>query len=338
MTASYMKYPVTPNPDGWYAVALSDDIRPGQVEPIACLGQDLVLFRTESGEARVLDAYCVHMGAHLGHGGRVEGDCIVCPFHAWKYASDGRCVDIPYAKQVPKRAAVKPWPVMERNGVILVWNHHLGKDPFYEIPQFEDEGWTEPRWTHLELEMHILDIAENGVDIAHFPVVHRCNRGAATLHDREGMPFRFQLLTSYPGDGIGIVGAHVNVATEWSYWGPGMFHSISLAEDFGMRVRQLFHFTPEPEGKIHFRIGISADESTIPEDAREFVLEQNAKIAVDNLLEDAPIWKHKRFWRRPTLSDGDGPVAPLRAWLRQFFPELSSDADELPSSPRSYAP
>jgi phenylpropionate dioxygenase-like ring-hydroxylating dioxygenase large terminal subunit len=334
MTAS-SRYPVTPTPDGWYAVALSDEIAPGQVQPIDCLGEDLVLFRTESGEAHVLEAHCVHLGAHLGHGGRVEGDCIVCPFHAWKYASNGRCVEVPYASRVPSRAAVKPWPVLEVNGAVMVWKHHLGKAPFFEIPEFESEGWTATRWTHLELEMHILDIAENGVDVAHFPVVHGCERGGATLHDGSGIPFRFQLLTSYPGDGIGVPGSHVKVTTEWSYWGPGMFHSTSVADDFGMRVRQLFHFTPEPEGRIHFRIGISADEATIPEEARDFVLEQNARIAVANLLEDAPIWKHKRFRSRPMLADGDGPVPALRTWLRQFFPELSSDAEGAAAVPNS---
>ena len=30
--------------------------------------QELVIFRTESGAVKVLDAYCPHMGAHLGYG------------------------------------------------------------------------------------------------------------------------------------------------------------------------------------------------------------------------------------------------------------------------------
>lgn len=54
-------------------------------------------------------------------------------------------------------------PVVERNGAILVWNHHLGKDPFYEVPELDGGSWTPPRWEQLTLEMHIMDIAENGV-------------------------------------------------------------------------------------------------------------------------------------------------------------------------------
>ena len=79
--------------------------------------------------------------------------------------------------------------------------------------------------------MHIFDIAENGVDVGHFPIVHHCERSGITLHDNSTIPMRFQLLTSYPGDGIGIEGEHVKVTTEWSYYGPGMFHSISTADE-----------------------------------------------------------------------------------------------------------
>jgi phenylpropionate dioxygenase-like ring-hydroxylating dioxygenase large terminal subunit len=316
------RFPITAHPDGWYPVALSGDVAPGRVLPLSVLGQELVLFRTESGEARVLDAYCVHLGAHLGHGGTVEGESLVCPFHGWAFGREGRCVAIPYAKRVPRNARVRAWPVMERNGAILVWNHHLGKEPFYEIPEFESEPWTPIRWEHLMLEMHIFDLAENAVDIGHFPKVHGCDRWGAEMHDPHGIPFDFDLLTSYPGDGIGMPGQQVKVTTHWRLYGPGVFEGTSSADDFGMRVRQLFHFTPLPGDQIHVRIGISVDKETIPEELREFVLEQNAKIAVGNLLEDAPIWKRKRFQTAPILCEGDGPIPELRAWMRQFFPEL----------------
>lgn len=40
-----------------------------------------------SGTVSVFDAYCEHLGAHLGHGGRVDGENIVCPFHGWEWNS-----------------------------------------------------------------------------------------------------------------------------------------------------------------------------------------------------------------------------------------------------------
>lgn len=88
-------------PTGWF-----------QVRPIRCFGQELVLFRTESGLAHLFDAYCAHLGAHLGHGGRVESERLACPFHAWEFESSGRCVHVPYAARQPRRGAVRAWTLM----------------------------------------------------------------------------------------------------------------------------------------------------------------------------------------------------------------------------------
>jgi len=74
------RFPMPRYPNGWAQVAYSEELPPGGVMPLQYFGRDLVLFRTESGAPQVLDAHCGHMGAHLGHGGRVEGDSIVCHF------------------------------------------------------------------------------------------------------------------------------------------------------------------------------------------------------------------------------------------------------------------
>ena len=82
-------------PKGWFVVSFSDDLEPGGVLPLRYFGQDLVLYRTETGQAVLLDARCPHLGAHLGRGGTVQGDCIRCPFHAWSFDDTGRCVEVP---------------------------------------------------------------------------------------------------------------------------------------------------------------------------------------------------------------------------------------------------
>lgn len=53
-------------------------------------GQDLVAWRAEDGTVTVMSAHCEHLGAHLGYGGRVEGDRIICPFHGWEWNQLGR--------------------------------------------------------------------------------------------------------------------------------------------------------------------------------------------------------------------------------------------------------
>ena len=59
-------------PNGWYSVGWSKDLGVGDVQRIRYFDNEMVLFRTRSGKARVLDAYCAHIGAHLAEGGRVE--------------------------------------------------------------------------------------------------------------------------------------------------------------------------------------------------------------------------------------------------------------------------
>jgi hypothetical protein len=58
-------------PRGWFVIQFSDELGRGDVKPLRYFGKDLVLFRTESGKPAILDAYCPHLGAHLGHGGKV---------------------------------------------------------------------------------------------------------------------------------------------------------------------------------------------------------------------------------------------------------------------------
>ena len=77
------------------------------------------LYRGEDGDAHVLDAHCPHLGAHLAVGGKVEGECLRCPFHGWLFeGDDGRCVEIPYGEgeRIPAKARARAYPIVERNG------------------------------------------------------------------------------------------------------------------------------------------------------------------------------------------------------------------------------
>ena len=52
------RYPFPAYPNGWARVGLTDELAVGEVLPIRYFGREMVLFRTESGQARVLDAHC----------------------------------------------------------------------------------------------------------------------------------------------------------------------------------------------------------------------------------------------------------------------------------------
>ncbi|MBK6576219.1 MAG: Rieske 2Fe-2S domain-containing protein [Sandaracinaceae bacterium] len=101
----------------------------------------------------------------------MEGGCIRCPFHAWKFSGAGDCVEVPYATRLPKRAPLRSHRVVERNGFVFVHFDPRGREPAYEIPvspQFGHPEWT--TWQHgkLRLRTHSREILENVVDVAHF--------------------------------------------------------------------------------------------------------------------------------------------------------------------------
>jgi 3-ketosteroid 9alpha-monooxygenase subunit A len=102
-----MSRPLPPYPNGWFRVADSRDVVRGAARPLRYFGQELVAFRGDDGTARVLGAHCPHLGAHLGHGGHVEGGALRCPFHRWLWDGDGRCADVPYASRPPARARIR---------------------------------------------------------------------------------------------------------------------------------------------------------------------------------------------------------------------------------------
>ena len=87
-----------PIPYGWFAICYSDELQAGQVKPLNYFDQELVVWRGDDGNARVLDAYCPHLGAHMGYGGKVDGNHLQCPFHAWRWNGEGAAVAIPYSK------------------------------------------------------------------------------------------------------------------------------------------------------------------------------------------------------------------------------------------------
>src|SRR5262245_30397134 len=96
------RFPFPPYANGWFRALYSHQLARGEVKALHRLGRELVAFRGEDGAARVFDAHCRHLGAHLGYGGKVEGNAIRCPFHGWLWnGSDGRCLEIPYAKRIP---------------------------------------------------------------------------------------------------------------------------------------------------------------------------------------------------------------------------------------------
>jgi nitrite reductase/ring-hydroxylating ferredoxin subunit len=78
----------------WQPAYVAADLPPGHAKPIQVMGVDYTLYRGEDGAPHPLDFRCAHRGTQLSTGW-IEGDCIRCFYHGWKYDPTGQCVEQP---------------------------------------------------------------------------------------------------------------------------------------------------------------------------------------------------------------------------------------------------
>jgi len=169
--------------DCWYCAGWDHRISlsKGELVKRRIAGEPVMLYRKPDGELVAMEDRCCHRQAPLSLGMR-DGDGIRCGYHGIKFGPDGRCVEIPGQRMVPRKACVRTYPVAVRNGWIWVW---MG-EPSRADPALIcfSVGPDNPDWNIRTGEMAIntdyrLEIA-NLVDLSHVAWVHRTTLGGTT--------------------------------------------------------------------------------------------------------------------------------------------------------------
>lgn len=110
----------------WHLFDTSKAIRKNKIYTRTHFNQEMICFRDSAGKVHIFDAYCPHLGAHLGMGGKIKNDRVVCPFHGWQYNTEGSCVHIPYCDKIPKKAQLGHFPSLEKDGMIyFYWENEV---------------------------------------------------------------------------------------------------------------------------------------------------------------------------------------------------------------------
>ncbi len=294
-----------PVPNGWFIVSEGRDLLPGEVQSLYLFGRDLVLYRTASGRACLVDAHCPHLGAHLGVGGKVEDECLRCPFHGWSFDADGQCVDIPYSDSphIPSKAHARSYPTVERNQMIWAWHHAEEGEPFYDVPEVEElssDDWTDYDCRTFEIAIACQEMAENNVDFAHFRYVH----GTDAIPEDE-----FHVDGTYKR----TVGQGGNFVRE----GYGLGLGVLRIKDW---VTFVSSTTPIDEENVLVRWVFTAPKANG---------EQSAKDAADafcaGVSQDIPIWENKIYRDPPPVTKAEKMILEHRRWSRQFYSDIDED-------------
>ncbi|MFJ7248495.1 Rieske 2Fe-2S domain-containing protein [Kitasatospora sp. NPDC098652] len=306
---------------GWYLLAfrseLADDITPLAIGP-----RRLIAVR-DGGRVRVLDANCPHRGAHLGYGGRREGDCVVCPFHG---------------KRIGLGDPSKHWSVAEHR--VLEW----GDAVFVRLSEHPDgdrgfersvQGWQQeyPLVAAVALPVAVPSeyVVENAFDPDHFKAVHGVpgNRGMATRAGEHGelvIEGEFLMQTSPWQDARTLEEIRWEAVrtgrVRWDF--KPRFHAQAFSPnvvvtEFGPpETRQVIVTGSVPTGDggcvARVAIGVREDQRA----ALPALLGGSEKA----LAEDKVVWEHLDHTMTPRYDARDEPVLAFRRFCADFGARL----------------
>jgi phenylpropionate dioxygenase-like ring-hydroxylating dioxygenase large terminal subunit len=321
-----------PYPKSWYAVALSADLKPGDIKELMFCGQETVLYRTTAGKAVLAEAFCPHMGAHLAHGGKIDGESIQCPFHGFCFDSTGKCVKTGYGTKPPPQAILKTWPVHEVNGVIMVWHDENDAAPDWNVPTLEWAGWSETKFADWRLASHPQEIAENSADIGHFRHVHGYDDVKVFEEARTEGPVLFgkygmSRIASFVGNG----GSRVHAEFNFYEYGLGMAYVEAFVPKYGLQSRHFVYPMPIDGKDVQLRIAVIVKQDFDPGKINPLLRIVPKKLLMYFILggyyreykrdvsDDFKVWQNKVYVHPPALAQGDGPVVLYRKWAAQFY-------------------
>jgi vanillate O-demethylase monooxygenase subunit len=122
--------------NAWYVAAWSDGVGDGELVARTVMDEPVVLYRKADGHVAAIEDRCAHRFAPLHMGRIVGGDRIQCPYHGLEYDATGMCVRNPHGtKNIPARARVRSYPVIEKHKAVWLW---MGDQPAdaAKVPDF----------------------------------------------------------------------------------------------------------------------------------------------------------------------------------------------------------
>ena len=156
----------------WQPVAVGDELAIGRPKRIQVLNEHFTAYRGEDGVAHIVQDACPHRQTQLFLGW-VEGDCIRCFYHGWKFAPDGRCVDQPAENEAFKhKIAIRAYPTREYLGLVFAY---LGEGDAPEFPLMPeiDAAKDTVLYNRHPVPCNYYQRIENDMDELHLHFVHK---------------------------------------------------------------------------------------------------------------------------------------------------------------------
>tara|TARA_Y100000816_G_scaffold30830_1_gene19701 strand:+ start:26106 stop:27218 length:1113 start_codon:yes stop_codon:yes gene_type:complete len=184
------------NPN-WYVIGQSKDFKVNQPTKVSLYGNPIAIWKGKHGDFGAISDICPHRGASISKG-RIdkETQCIVCPYHTFKYNKKGRMIQTPGQKNIRTtqtfnfKTDVVHYPIVEKHGWVYLLNR-----PLYDLMELDfynnkDTIWSEPEATNnnfkgvflsKEFNSDARTVTENSLDILHISELHSFGNRAKPL-------------------------------------------------------------------------------------------------------------------------------------------------------------
>ncbi len=160
----------------WHPVAATAELEDKPTKAVRIMGEDLVLYKDNSGKYGLVDRYCPHRRVDLSYG-IPEEHGLRCMYHGWMFDESGACIEQPFEETVhpdgrfKEKTGIAAYPVQELRGLLFTY---MGPQPAPLLPQFEPFTWDDI-WIDIgivELPANWLQCMENSMDPVHLEWCH----------------------------------------------------------------------------------------------------------------------------------------------------------------------
>jgi nitrite reductase/ring-hydroxylating ferredoxin subunit len=141
---------------------------------VRLLGENLVVFRDQSGQLGLLHRHCAHRGVSLEFG-IIEEHGIRCSYHGWHYSVDGTILETPaepITSPICKNFVQGAYHVREQNGLIFGYMGPPESVPPLPLYDTYSTPGNVPAPFRLEVPCNWLQVVENAADPIHNAFLH----------------------------------------------------------------------------------------------------------------------------------------------------------------------
>jgi phenylpropionate dioxygenase-like ring-hydroxylating dioxygenase large terminal subunit len=300
---------------GWYKVAFERELG-GDITAAKIGDLPLILVRTRDG-VRAFDAACPHRGAHLAHGGKLDGNVIVCPFH-------GNRVRLGEEEDAGCGFRLQGYRTLAVGGLVFVLLDERRDNGFGALLQALDADHFFVQGFAIDIRTPPEMVVENGFDGAHFKYVHGLDRvpDLRLVAGRDGemvveAVFRTPANLSWLE---GESGAPAEFGFAASVFSPNL--CVTRLARAGQEYRVISGVTPNGDGSCTVRVSLAipaGPDGAAPDPQSVRALLRDSKLAYE---QDKAVWEHLVPGAPQRFTPADELVVAYRDYCRRFLEEL----------------